>query len=255
MSFAEDMATHLPDGLTLPTAFVRTFDWLEAQGWHDTVPNGDPQDFGNRMLFIYPQAARNLPSASHVVFRFEAGPPLYQPPPEAMARVATIAKIAGDGGTLSLWLDDDGKQWIVVFNHGIPYVLTDDALIALQFLALGYTEPGAITDPGLTPIEHALQDFGDPPVPPLEFRAFLTDTFGVTLPDRASALGITIPADIAPDPIRDWIEAVMPEPEIGAIPGMTPENPYVITSELREILGEEGIAILRESYEYVIEEE
>lgn len=47
---------------------------------------------------------------------------------------------------------------------------------------------------------------------------------------------------------------MMPAPAPATIPGMTAENPYMITKQLREILGCEGVAILRESYPHVIEE-
>ena len=255
MSFAQDVAAALPEGLTLPTAFADTFDWIEAQGWTDLIPNRPADELSSRNLYIYPPEARNDPRASHVVFGFEAGPPVHAPPPEAIARISTIATIAGDGGTLSLWRDDTGKQWITVFNHGYPHVLTDDPVTALSFLAMGYPEPGALLDATQSPADHALSEGYDPPKPPHAFRTFIETHFAVTIPERAADLGITIPADGTPDPLRDWMDRVMPEPEIGEIPGMTAENPYIITRELREILGDEGISALRQAYEFVIEEE
>jgi hypothetical protein len=198
MSFADEIRARLPDGMHLPDPFAQTVDWLEAQGWDVSHDRPVSDDFTARHLLIYPLSERSNPAISHVAFRFEAGPPIASPPSEVMARIVTIATIAGDGGTLSLWLDDEGKQWITVFDHGEPFVLTDDPLIALQFLALGYPEPAAIGDPTLTPIEVALRDAGDPPLMPEAFRTFVTQTFGVTLPPRASDLGITIPPLDAP---------------------------------------------------------
>ncbi|WP_339987606.1 hypothetical protein [Gymnodinialimonas ulvae] len=238
--------------MTLPEPFTQTFDWLEAQGWGGIFTRLDQEAFSSRYLSIYPPDVRDEYGASFVLFRFEAGPPLHDPPPQAIARITTIAKIAGDGGTLSFWLDDDGKQWITVFNHGIPHVLTDDPIVALQFLAIGYSEPGALTDPNVTPLE---AQYGDPITVPKAFQDFISATFGVSIPARASDLGIVIPPESAPDPLRAWLDEVMPEPEIGAIPGMTAENPYIVTPELREILGDAGVAALRRVYEFVIEEE
>lgn len=250
MNFAAQIRAALPPALHLPDAFAQTFDCLEAQGHAGTItPTGKP------FLSIYPEHQRDDPAASFVLFSFEGGPPLHAPPPEVMARVATLGQISGDGGTLSLWLDDDGKQWFVVFNHGEPHVLTDDPLIALQFLAIGYSEPGAITDPTLTATQQAAADMADPPVPPEAFRAFLAETFNVTVPDRASDLGITIPADGALDPIRDWLNTMMPEPEALPEPGSSPGYPFIITREFREALGEEGTQAIRDAFEYIVEEE
>ncbi|GAB5447069.1 hypothetical protein [Gymnodinialimonas sp.] len=250
MSFAADIRAALPPALHLPDAIARTMDWLEVQGHRGTFTHG-----GEPFLGLYPPDLRDAPGASFVLFHYEAGPPFHEPPNEVTARVASIAIIAGDGGTLALWADAADRQHIVVFNHGIPHVLTSDPLVALQFLAIGYSEPGALTDPTLTAEEQAAQDMAEPPLLPQAYRAFLESTFNVALPSRASDLGISIPPDTAPDPIRDWLDQMMPEPDPTTIPGMTAENPYIMTAELREALGDEGVAILRESYPHVIEEE
>ncbi len=256
MSFANDMRAHLPEALTLPDAFATVFDWAEARGQAGVFTNQDPSDFLSRYLTVYPLAQAFDPSMSHVLFNLQLGPPLHEPPPEVASRVASIARIAGDGGTLALWRDDEDRQRIVVFNHGEPHVLTDDPVVALQFLAIGYVEPGALLYPDLTAAEQAIEHGSDtPPIPPTEFQAFVKSEFGVEVPERASDLGIVIPEEGGPDPIRDWLDELMPEPEIGEIPGMTAENPYIVTRELREMMGDEGVAVLREFYEFVIEEE
>lgn len=248
MSFANTIRTALPPALHLPDAIAQTMDWLEAQGHGGTFTHG-----GEPFLGIYPPELRDAPGASFVLFHHEAGPPFHEPPEDVTARIASIAKIAGDGGTLALWVDPTDTQHLVVFSHGIPHVLTSDPLVALQFLAIGYTEPGALTDPSLTADQNAAQDRTEPPLLPTAYRTFVEGTFGVTIPPRASDLGIAIPADTAPDPIRDWLDQMMPEPDPATIPGMTAENPYILTRQLREILGDDGVAILRESYPHVIE--
>jgi hypothetical protein len=255
MSFADETRAALPEGLHLPDAFADTFDWLEAQGWRGVFTGRDPGDVTSHYLSIYPPEHRDAPGASHVLFRFEAGPPLHAPPPEALARVATLATIAGDGGTLSLWLDEEGTQRIVVFDHGEPHLLTDDPVSALLFLAIGYPEPAAITDPTLSAPEIAAVDGCDPPLLPTAFRAFLTERFGRAIPDTAAALGITIPGPGASDPVRDWLDSTMPEPEVLPMPGDTPDNPFIITRGLREVIGEDAVALLRETFQYVVEEE
>ena len=250
MSFSDSIRAALPDALHLPDAIAQTMDWLEAQGHGGTFTHG-----GDPFLGIYPPDLRDAPGASFVLFHHEAGPPFHEPPAEVTARIASIAKIAGDGGTLALWADPSDAQHVVVFNHGIPYVLTSDPLVALQFLAIGYSEPGALTDAMLTAPQQTTQDMAEPPLPPSAFRTYLETTFQITIPACASDLGITIPPDTAPDPIRDWLDAMIPEPDPATIPGLTAENPYPITADLREALGDEGIAILRESYPFVIEAE
>lgn len=209
MRFADDVRARLPDGMVLPQEFADTFDWIEAQGWTDTIPGRPVDDLSARNLYIYPEALRSELGASIVVFGFEAGPPMHAPPPEAIARVTTVATIAGDGGTLSLWLDDDGKQWIVVFDHGYPFVLTDDPLKALQFLAIGYPEPA--TEPFFDddPVASAEREGFDPPILPHEFRAFLTERFQVEIPGTAAALGLSRPEDDARDPVRDWMDGIV----------------------------------------------
>lgn len=250
MSFASDIRATLPSALHLPEPIAKAMDWLEEQGHGGIFTHG-----GDPFLSLYPPEQRDAPGASFVLFHHEAGPPFHDPPEVATARIASIAKIAGDGGTMALWADEQDTQHIVVFNHGIPFVLTSDPIIALQFLALGYSEPAAITDATLTPAQHAAQDMAEEPLLPEAFRAFLTDTFGITLPTCAADLGITIPSDTAPDPIRDWLDQIMPEPDLSLTPGMTPENPFIITPELREVLGVEGVDIMRDTFKYVVEEE
>lgn len=250
MSFSATIRAALPAALHLPDSIAQTMDWLEAQGHGGTFTHG-----GDPFLGIYPPDLRDAPGASFVLLHHEAGPPFHDPPIEVTSRIASIARIAGDGGTLALWADPTDTQHLVVFNHGIPYVLTSDPIAALQFLAIGYSEPGALTDPTPTATQQATRDMAEPPLLPTAFRNFIETTFQVTIPARASDLGITIPPETAPDPIRDWLDKMIPEPDPATIPGMTAENPYIITAELCGILGDDGVAILRESFPFVIEAE
>lgn len=208
MSYATDVARALAPALSLPAPFAAAFDWLEAQGWGGHFPRRDGGDLGARYLSIYPPEARDRPGASHVLFAHEAGPPIHAPPPEARTRIASIARISGDGGTLALWRDDDGAQRIAVFDHGVPFVLTDDPLSALALLAMGYPEPAALGDASLTPVEVAARDGAPAPLPPEAFAAALADRFGLTLPDRAADLGLSVPPLDAPDPLRAWLDAL-----------------------------------------------
>jgi len=252
--FTDQVRARLPDALHLPEAFAITFDWLEGQGFSIQATMQDTPEFQQQALLIYPPDMANAPGASHVAFRVEAGPPMHAPPPEALARVASVATIAGDGGSLAFWLDDLGKQQIVVFDHGWPYVMAADPLVALQFLAIGYPEPAALTDAGMTAAEAAAFDGAPPPVLPHAYRAFLEQQFGVTIPPRASDLGITIPDGTAQDPMRDWYSRIDSEAALYPMPGQHPDHPFLLTRALREALDDETIRLLRDSYDYVTEE-
>jgi len=256
MSFADDVRGFLPAALTLPDAFAQVFDWAEARGYGGRFPDAEAGDVTAQYLSIYPPDQMNEPGASYVLFRVD-GPPLAEPiADEITTRCATIADAAGDGGKLALWLDDAGQQQFVIFNHGWPYVLTDDPLVALQFLGIGYSEPAALQDPSQTAAEQSETDMAFPPILPKDYCAFLLDQFAVVVPKRASDLGISIPLDDdLSDPARIWLEANTPEERPEDIPGMTAENPFIVPKDMIEIFGgEEGIAQLREIYPFVVVE-
>lgn len=205
MTFSEHMCGALPKALDLPKAFADAFNWAEERSQKGTFPNGAPY------LSIYPLDQMSEPGASYVLFHFD-GPPLAEPiPNEILQRYATVATAAGDGGTLGLWRDDDGKQQIVIFDHGWPYVLTDDPIKALQFLAIGYPEPAALPNASFT-LDEAVADFGaDPPIIPEGYQRFVAETLGVPIPRRASDLGLAVPPfDDMTDPMRQWMRRVLP---------------------------------------------
>lgn len=252
MSFAEEVAKRLPAGMNLPDAFAAVFDWAEAEGQAGVLTRADPEAFESRYLTIYPLEAMDEPGASYVLFRLD-GPPYPEPIPEGVtARLVTIADAAGDGGKMGFWLDDAGKQWVVNIDHGTPYLLTDDPLAALQFLALGYPEPAALPDASLTAAQAAIEWGGEPPLIPDGYRAFLTDTFGLRIPATAADLGIIIPApDDTTDPVRAWLSAAMPVPD-GPVFGQSPERPLVITRDMQAYLDADAIRALQDTFDYVI---
>lgn len=203
MSFADDVRAKLPKALHLPEPFAAVFDWAEARNQVAKFNNAS----GRSYLSIYPIDQLNADGASYLIFHAE-GPPLAEPiPQDITARYASIATAAGDGGKMGFWLDDNGMQQVVIFNQGWPHVLTSDPLVALQFLAVGYPEPAAITDANLTAAETAKAEGYDTPLLADDYRAFLRDSFGVILPDTAAELGIVVPDDDdMSDPMRQWID-------------------------------------------------
>ncbi|PWK59937.1 hypothetical protein [Roseicyclus mahoneyensis] len=250
-SFADEVRARLPAALHLPDAFAAVFDWAEAQGQRDVFRRGDSADFGSHYLSIYPPGQMEAAGASYVIFNFEAGPPIHAPGEAMLARIATVAKIAGDGGRLGFWCDADGVQQIVVFNHGIPYVLTADPVVAVQFLGLGYPEPACLEDPTISPEEEMAFPGAPPLMLPLGYRDFLTARFGRPLPRTAADLGLRIPAFDDSDPLRDWMEAETQDPDPSTVPGLTADNPFVVSADLAAKLGPEGLAAIRSAYPFV----
>ncbi|QUJ76083.1 hypothetical protein KDD17_14320 [Sulfitobacter albidus] len=220
--FADALTSMLHPGMALPPALIQTFDWIEAQGW--TISRGDaPQDQG---LHIYPPELVVDPATSHAAF---GGSPYgfsdhwETPDPAVDARVADIAETAGDGGRAALWLDDTGKQWFVHLGHDTLGTITDDPVVFLHFLAMGYPEPGALSRTDITPLQAAQDYHGtddlppeDQPIAPQALQAFLAENFPRPAAQTARDLGI---ADFSAyddadstDPFVRWVAEVTPPP-------------------------------------------
>jgi len=225
-SFAQNLAALMPDGITLPGALIEAFDWLEDQGWHNIRGTGQPED---HWLSIYPPELLNHPVSSHVIFGGTTLPYTGHwaaPEPAIDARIAEIGETSGDGGRVAIWRDDAGTLRFVHIGHDSLGVITDDPLVLLQFLAMGYPEPGALERTDVTPAEAILEHHGitdrtalgpgDQPAAPQAFQAFLKQRFDLDIPARASDLGINDFAQYgdtdATDPFARWIAAATPEP-------------------------------------------
>jgi hypothetical protein len=224
-TFAQNLASLMPDGISLPIELVEAFDWLEGQGWHNIRGVGAPED---HWLTIYPSDLLNHPASSHVIFGGTTLPYTDHwttPDAEIDARIAEIGETSGDGGRVAIWLDDAGKQQFVHIGHDSLGVITDSPLVLLQFLAMGYPEPGALERTDISPAEAILDTQGiaaleplDPdnqPSTPEAFQTFLKQRFGVDFPTTARDLGITNFAqyhdDETTDPFARWIGAATPE--------------------------------------------
>jgi hypothetical protein len=225
-TFAQNLAQLMPSGITLPPELLETFDWMQDQGWHHIRKNGAPED---HWLSFYPAKYIGHPTASLVTF---GGTTLTHtghwstPDPTVDARIADIGDTSGDGARVAIWLDDTGKQQYVHIGHDSHGIITDDPLVLLQFLAMGYPEPGALDDTSLSPLQATLDYHGitslselaedEQPVTPTALQEFLKARFGLAEPKTARALGI---ADFpkyhdteTKDPYAQWINAATPEP-------------------------------------------
>ena len=225
-TFARNLIALMPSGITLPPELIETFDWLEDQGWHQLRAEDRPE---NHWLSIYPEDQRNHPGASHVTFGGSTLPftgHWSAPDAKIDKRIAEIATTSGDGGRAAIWLDQSGKQQFVHIGHDTLGIITDDPLVFLQFMAMGYPEPGALEGTDLTPLQSALDYNGhenlddlapeDLPVPPVAFQIFLHDRFDLTMPATARDIGIggfTGYGDPnTTDAFARWVTSVTPEP-------------------------------------------
>lgn len=224
--FGKNLASLLPRGIILPPELLETFDWLEDQGGLVVKRSGAPQDHA---LMIYPEHLQRHPAKSHFGFVGSTDPFTCHwstPDPEIDNRIAQIAETSGDGGRAAIWLDEDGKQQFVHIGHDTLGVITDDPLVFLQFIAMGYPEPGSLPQTDWTPTACFLADksvtriedlpTADRPVLPTDLQGFLEQRFNVSMPATARDLGITGFAEYhAPeptDPFARWIKEAAPDP-------------------------------------------
>lgn len=225
-SFVQNLSALMPDGITLRLELIEAFDWMEAQGWHHIRNNGAPED---HWLSIYPPEFNSHPVASYVTFGGTTLPYTGHwsaPDPSVDARIAEIAQTSGDGGRVAIWLDDAGKQQFVHIGHDTLGVITDDPFVLLQFLAMGYPEPGDLADTSITPLQATLDYHGvssitdfpadEQPLLPTALQAFLKERFILDIPATARDLGITDFPEYhdtdTKDPFALWIAASTPEP-------------------------------------------
>jgi hypothetical protein len=226
--FSRVMAEYLPEGVALPSALIRTFNWLEGQGCYHVLQDGEgPEDY---ILSLYPldehDASDNI---SMVAFHPET-PSFSQdwavPDPAIDARVLTLATISSDGARVVMWIDDHGQIWFALLGKKTLGIISDNPLVLLQFLALGYLEPGMLRDCAMTPLQEALehQEMGGqsasdapfidvaPTIPPSHLQSFLKREFKLTLPETARDLGIadfTFYGDPdSDDPFVNWVASL-----------------------------------------------
>jgi len=113
----------------------------------------------------------------------------------------------GDGGRVTIWVDDAGKQWCVQLGHDSIGVISDDPVVMMHFLAMGSLKPGAMDRTDRTPLEALLEYYGHEST--AEFvgvkaetlestvlQNYLTETFASTAPaPNRSKAGLYCGAD------------------------------------------------------------
>ncbi|MFD0916784.1 DUF1542 domain-containing protein [Pseudahrensia aquimaris] len=243
MKFSDQMAKAMPEGMKLPEAFRKTFDWMEARGHLDQIEGDFSEGFNDTILYLYPANEAEEEGASFACFVTPPYPFTFgweERDASLDNRYFEFARTGADGSMAGFWLDDDGKQWVVHRGSGSGSIWTglisDDPVDFLRLLAIGYVEPCFDEGHGATPLgaqmiaegvdeeewEQLRAESDEPdeeypePIVPTAFREFVTTTFGVTIPETALEL-LNDHASDQPydrnDPFVSWVESVQPEGE------------------------------------------
>lgn len=219
--FVTQMLAGFPASNPMPEPLRRYCEWLEGQ---ELVREGHRP--GALYALTYPGQERGCvlitePDPDLVTAWFGAGVPV------PADRLIPFCRIGGDGSRAALWRDDAGAQHIVAMGSGsgslLCGVMVSDPVDFLRLLAIGYEELCWQDQYELTPEEifaeeyladaddpcFEQEDFPDPP--PVALREWVTQSFGVTIPNTASEILPEISGmddDEADDPFLLWIKKV-----------------------------------------------
>jgi hypothetical protein len=211
--FVDTMLASFPPCNPPPEPIVQFFHWIEQQGLHRVDINGGPYalvdpDADSSSVTIEPVDLSASRDWTH-----SDDPAVYE-------RLALFCRTGGDGSYAALWRDDNGQQHIVHLGAGSGSILLGimvaSPLDFLRALAIGYDELCWDEIHELTPQEAFLEenpdyedepDSFDPPKPPLALRDWVTRTFGVSIPERASEVLKAMPSmnEDSSDPFHRWV--------------------------------------------------
>lgn len=181
-SFAKSVEASLPKNLSLPTEIAELLEWIEKTKKVFRGPNGNcigRWNLHNSCMYFEESFS------DHFIVD---GMPKHE-----VARFAPILTTGGDGSVAGLWLDDDGEQRIVHVGSGSGSMLggiwLDAPLDLLKLMAIGYEElcwPEYYGD-------HPRDSAADPSQfrLPKEYRKWLTEKYGIEIPERASDLSVS----------------------------------------------------------------
>lgn len=218
--FAETMLAEIGLDVTVPQPIRAFFEWIETNDLARRYPDGrlyaliDPA-LENSCLGISP------PDPDHA--RLWTGAKA----PDIGRRLVPFCQTGGDGSYAAFWADDAGKTHIVHLGSGsgstMIGVMVDDAADFLRLLAIGYDElcwpeQHAMTPEEIHEEEYPEEDYegmeGERPAPPAKpeaLCAWVSEAFGVTIPERASEIMGELPdmdGDAGSDPFARWLATV-----------------------------------------------
>ena len=223
MTFREYVESLMPDSMSLPEPLAVTFDWLQTNGHVEETANK-----GEYYAALTPVGEDRFCTC----FRPD---PLYmegwlsKEHRHLAKRVFVFAETGGEGSKAALWLDEQDKVQIVHIGSGSGSIwagiMCGDSVDFLRLFAIGYEEACWLESLPLTPVDAWLdsndyedleeakeeeeEDYEGPADPPATFAKFVSDTFGVTIPERGSEICkppySTLHDDNPTDPFARWL--------------------------------------------------
>ena len=208
-SYAEEMAARLPATLVLPEEFGALFDWMEENGFF----MASQRFAGDRLGLLGTEDELQSGAVTAIMFRIETpeqardfGEAWFRGSvPEIERRLVVFARTGGDGSYCGFWHDDDGRQRIVhLGSEGHVCLVGETPLDFLRLCAIGYSEISGdcLGDPDSPPDDETR-------APNTAFRAWLTERYGVSIPETAREIVGDIPAgtidETSDDPFWLWV--------------------------------------------------
>lgn len=197
MSFADDMAALMPAPFVLPDPIRAVVDWSEAHGWIGEYPNWP--DAQKRYAALHPLdvhlgSAIELRVLEVLGGLWVAAAWLGDEGPETAGRILPFARVGADGSEAAFWIDDAGRQRIVILGSGSGSVLAclvaDDPVDFLRLIAIGYPDVCWPEEWGAPPVEEPGWPVRNEPL-----RHWVSTAFDVTIPETASEL-VPAPAEM-----------------------------------------------------------
>jgi hypothetical protein len=221
MNFKETMFNAAGQRVEIPAAITEYLAWIEAQ---DGLVRSYPQ--GGVYALIDPSAENSCISICPSD-KGHAEAWVGSDRAEVSERLKPFCRTGGDGSFAAFWADGAGETHIMHLGSGsgstMTGVLVSDPVDFLRLLAIGYYELCWPDQHKMTPAEIHGEEFPPedyegmedelpaPPAQPLALRAWVSEKFGVTIPERASEILGELP-DMADenssDPFCVWLRKV-----------------------------------------------
>ncbi|MDB5706752.1 MAG: hypothetical protein JWN66_3868 [Sphingomonas bacterium] len=209
---AEQIKATLCPGMSLPSEIELLFEWIELHGHFIDTANG-------RLGYLFSEQEMKAgwtpggrPGGTDISFAPEGNANLRYwfrtDDPEIMSRLCVFAKTGAEGSTAAFWLANDGTQKIVHLGSGsgstLLCILADKPIDFLRLIAIGYDEICWGDAYTCSPSEN--EEFLV--TPNTIFREWVTSTFSVAIPDRASEIvkyPVSVDAKSSPDLFWQWV--------------------------------------------------
>ncbi len=199
--FLAKMKASFPEGMPLPEEFEKLFAWMEANDFVRRYEEPEYRDLEYATLYprnVVDEGWSSIAFAPVVPWAMSMS--LWIHDPAVFKRFAPFVTTGREGSEAGLWRDNEGMLKLVHLGSGsgskMTCILTDNPVDVLRLLAIGYEELCWPDQYGMTPEEvHAKQGRDNGPfAPPLQFRAWVEETFGAEIPRTASEIVTRTPS-------------------------------------------------------------